>query len=132
MTPPVVGTGTLRRLRELDSSGQPVLSVYLDTDSTRYPTASARADQLQELMAGVGWEVGEINAERVRQSVLSLEGLAYGAHSLALFSSFDGAFLEIVPLPSHVDATAVLDTLPWLEPLTSLLSCDAHRRRVAP
>jgi len=43
MTPPVVGSGTLRRLRELDTSGHPVLSVYLDADSVGHPTPATEA-----------------------------------------------------------------------------------------
>src|SRR5664280_3327589 len=53
MAPPVVGSGTLRRLRELDTSGHPVLSVYLDADSVGHPTPATGEEQLHALMARV-------------------------------------------------------------------------------
>ena len=127
MAPPVVGSGTLRRLRELDTSGHPVLSVYLDADSVDadsagHPTAATGEGQLQALMARVGRGAEEASVNRVRDTLLSMGGLAYGARSLALFSSADGSVFETVPLPSHVEAMAVLDTLPWLEPLAAMLT----------
>jgi hypothetical protein len=54
--------------------------------------------------------------------LLSIGGLAYGARSLAMFSSVEGSVFETVPLPDHIEAMAVLDTLPWLEPLAGMFT----------
>jgi hypothetical protein len=45
MTPPAVGTGTLRRLSELDTGGHPVLSVYLVHDQRHHRRAPGNCTQ---------------------------------------------------------------------------------------
>ena len=122
MAPLVVGSGTLRRLSELNSDGRPVLSVYLDTDVGRCPTAATREGQLRALMAGVGPGARQGDVNRVREMLLSIGDLAYGARGLAMFSCAEGSVFETVPLPGPVDAMAVVDTQPWLEPLAGMFT----------
>jgi hypothetical protein len=43
---------------------------------------------------------------------------------LAIFSSAEAGVLETVRLPSPVEPMAVLDTVPWLEPLAGMIAAD--------
>jgi peptide chain release factor subunit 1 len=45
-----------------------------------------------------------------------------GARGLAIFASSDADVLEAVRLPSPVEPMAVVDTVPWLEPLAGMIS----------
>ena len=51
MATAAVGVGTLRELSSLESDGHPVLSVYLDLDTTRFPTPAARDAELSALLS---------------------------------------------------------------------------------
>jgi hypothetical protein len=120
MAPPAVGTGTLRRLGELDTGGLPVLSVYLGLSDARDP--SARETKLDALMTGVRWRAVAADVNRVHELLRSMPALAYGTRSMALFSSAEGSAFAAVPLPSAVEPMAIIDTLPWLEPLAGMFT----------
>ncbi len=122
MAAPAVGIGTLRRLNGLSSDGHPVLSVYLDLDAARFPTPAARDAELEALLAGAGRHAEEADVSRVCQTLHSMVGFAYGARGLAMFSSAGGSAFEAVPLPSAVEPMAVVDTVPWLEPLAAMFT----------
>lgn len=122
MAPPAVGTGTLRRLGELDTDGHPGLSVYLDLDCARSPSAVTRDGELDGLIAGVDRRAAQADSSRVRQILRSLPGLAYGTRGIAMFSSAGGSTHEAVQLPSPVVPMAIVDTIPWLEPLAAMLT----------
>jgi hypothetical protein len=122
MTPPAVGSGTLRRLNELGSGGRPVLSVYLDLDHARLPTRAAREAELEVLLAGVASPASDADAGRVREMLQSMPALVYGVRGLALFSSAEGSVSEVVALPGPVEPMAVADTIPWLEPLAGMFT----------
>jgi len=122
MAPPAVGTGTLRRLNQLSSDGNPVLSVYLDLTAARCPTPSARDAELEALIADAGRHAEQADMERLREMLHSMVDFAYGARGLAMFSSAGGSASEAVPLPGPVEPMAVVDTAPWLEPLAAMFT----------
>jgi hypothetical protein len=59
---------------------------------------------------------------RVRQLLRCLRGLAYGTRGIAMFSSAGGSAHEAVQLPSPASPMAVVDTIPWLEPLAAIFT----------
>jgi hypothetical protein len=122
MAAPAVGIGTLRRLGELGTGGDPVLSVYLDLDSTRYPGTATHDREIEALIAGVEPRAAQADVSRVRQLLRCLPGLAYGTRGIAMFSSAGGSAHEAVQLPSPASPMAVVDTIPWLEPLAAMFT----------
>lgn len=123
MTPPVVGLGTLRRLSEMPVDGTQVLSVYVDFD----PTSPSACRCQFEAMSAASIESRHCDAARRRIDAM-LRGtsmLAHGTRGLAMFSAADGSTAAMVPLPAHVEEMAVLERVPWLEPLTSMLTSGA-------
>lgn len=123
MAPPAVGTGTLRRLSELDTDG-PVLSVYLGLQLARAADASIGAHELELDAAIAEIEQRTVRADisRLREVLRCMPALACGTRGLALFSSAQGAAFASVALPSAVEPMAVIDPLPWLEPLAGTFS----------
>lgn len=126
MAPPLVGTGTLRRLGELETGRLPVLSVYLGLDCAGYPSAAARERELDGLVADVERRTVEAELSRLHEMLRCVPAFAYGTRSLALFSSAKGSAFAAVPLPSAVEPMAVIDILPWLEPLAGIFSPGDH------
>jgi hypothetical protein len=64
-------------------------------------------------------QTAEPDVARVRELVRADPSLAREGRGLAIFSSAQAGVLEAVRLPITVEPMAVLDTLPWLEPLPS-------------
>jgi Bacterial archaeo-eukaryotic release factor family 10 len=126
MAPPAVGTGTLRRLSELKTGCHPVLSVYLGLECTRSTSAAARERELDALMTDLDRWAVEADVDRLREMLRCMPAFAYGTRSLAMFSSAEGTAFAAVPLPSPVESTAVVDTLPWLEPLAGIFTPGDH------
>jgi hypothetical protein len=124
MAPPAVGTGTLRRLSALDTGGQPVLSVYLGLELARSGKACARAHELEldAVIAEIEQRTVGADVSRLSEALRCMPALAGGTRGLALFSSAQGAAFAGVPLPSTVETIAVIDPLPWLEPLAGTFS----------
>jgi protein required for attachment to host cells len=124
MTPPAVGTGTLRRLSALDTGGHPVLSVYLGLESGRSleAAAEARERELDGAIAEIEQGAMQVEVGRLHEVLRSMPALAPGTRSLALFSSAQGATVAAVPLPSPIEPMAVIDTLAWLEPLAGIFT----------
>jgi peptide chain release factor subunit 1 len=116
----VLGVGTLRRLSQLASDGQPLLSVYLDLDTSRFPTPPAREMELSAVLSHV--DALEADVDRVRQLLETRPELVQGARGLAIFSSVATGALETVSLPWPVEPMAVVDTVPWLEPLAAMVT----------
>lgn len=117
-----LGTGTLRRLSRLDAGGLPLLSLYLDLDGDRFPTPDARDVELAALLAQAGPAGG--GAERVRELLRVRPQLMRDAPGLAVFAAPRGGPLEAVALPQRVEPMIVVDTLPWLEPLTAMTTVE--------
>jgi hypothetical protein len=122
MTAPAVGLGTLERLSGLGGHGHPVLSVYLDLDAARLSTPASRDAELEALIEDIAQPAPEADVSRLWQALHSMTGFAYGTRSLAMFSCVRGSVFEAVQLPSRVEPMAVLDTLPWLEPLAGMFT----------
>lgn len=115
MPPPTIGVGTLSRLRALDHDGRSVLSVYLEVDTATTPAVAA--EELERLITGMGERVRDEHVEKMHASLRAMPALRQGTRGLAMFSSLDGSSARTIRLPAQVDALAVLDTIPWLEPL---------------
>ncbi len=120
MAPAAVGIGTLRRLRALESPGGSVLSAYLSLDDGGLQSAEARERELDALTSG--WQSAQEDMCRLRTEIHDMPALAHGTRGLACFSSDGGAAFAAVPLPSSVEAMAVLDTLAWLEPIAGIFT----------
>jgi peptide chain release factor subunit 1 len=118
-----VGSDTLERLSGLGLDGTPVLSVYLDLDPARGPVLGTREVQLEALLRAVPSELAEADAERVR-ALLEAQPTSEkpGVMGLAIFSSAEAGFLEAIRLPESPEPVAVLDSVPWLEPLAAAIS----------
>lgn len=125
MMAPAVGNGTLARMSRLETGGERVLSLYLDLEPSRFPTPDTRDAQLRALLAQARREDGAADAERVEELVREDPELLRGAPGLAIFSCAAAGILETVRLPSAVEPLAVLDTLPWLEPLVPMVGPEA-------
>lgn len=113
---------TLQRLSRLDTHGHPVLSVYLDLDPTRFPTPDTRDTQLGSLLDEARRQAGDQEADRVEAWLDANGAIRQGARGLAIFSSAQAGIFEAVRLTSPVEPLAVVDTVPWLEPLAALVS----------
>jgi hypothetical protein len=120
MVPDAIGVGTLKRLAELPTDGHPVLSVYLDLDSESLSTPAACEALLRSLPGKPGLSAASSDVQRIQALLRAQPALTRDAHGLAVFSSAQAQVLEAVRLPRPVRPIAVLDTLPWLEPLAEL------------
>jgi len=116
------GGDTLERLARLDTHGQPVLSLYLDLDPARFPTPDTRETQLGALFDEARREGAGHEVDRVRAWLDADRAIRRGARGLAIFSSTKGGILEALHLPAPVEPLAVVDTVPWLEPLAAIVS----------
>jgi peptide chain release factor subunit 1 len=117
-----IDVDALERLSRLDTRGHPVLSVYLDLDPTRFPTPAARDAQLGSLLDEARREAAETDADQVRALLDDEPAITHGADGLAIFSSTAADILETVRLPYPVEPLAVVDVVPWLEPLAAAIS----------
>lgn len=117
-----VGVGTLRQLSGLATDGHPVLSLYVDLDASSFPTPAALDAELSALLSHAA--AYRADAERVRELLRARPELVRGARGLAIFSSADAGVLEAIALPGHVEPMAVVDTVPWLEPLAAIVTWE--------
>lgn len=124
MMPPAVGAGTLRHLGTLGESGSGVLSLYLDLDPTRFPTPAARAMELDALLAKAQRDGAGTDAAQVRTLLRDSPQLLRGERGLAVFSCAARGTLETIALPEAVEPMAVVDRVPWLEPLVALVTSE--------
>lgn len=133
-----VTTERLRRLAQTSpGGGGKVLSVYVDLDPSEFATGPARATAItsvldeaeRELRAADGLQHGtreglRSGLDRVRQ-FLEQDFDASGAHGVALFTDSGQDLFEALKLPAGVGQRAVIDDLPYVEPLAGL---DADAR----
>jgi hypothetical protein len=124
MAPDAIGVGTLRQLAELPTGGHPVLSVYLDLESESLSTPAARDAHLGSLRREPELSGARTAVDSVQALLRARPELTRGAHGLAVFSCNEAGVLEAVRLPQSVKPMAVLDTLPWFEPLAELTTCE--------
>ena len=132
MTTEALGIDTLERLSGLHVHGHPVLSAYLDLDPSRFPTPAARHAQLGSLLADAQHDAAEHELGGVQQDVDHIQAMLHsdptivrGARALAIFSCAQAGILDAVSLPSPVEPMAVVDTIPWLEPLAGIAAPGA-------
>lgn len=117
-----VGPSKLRQLSRLPTGGHPVLSVYLDLDVTKFPTPGARDAELSALLSHAGAHSDD--AGQIRGVLHEHPERFRGARGLAIFSSAAAGALELVALPAPVHPMAVIDSIPWLEPLAALVTSE--------
>lgn len=113
---------TVERLARLDTHGQPVLSLYIDLDPSRFPTPDTRASQLGSLLDAARRQSAAEEADRVEAWLSSDPRITRGALGLAIFSAQGGHLLEAVRLTEPVEPLAIVDSIPWLEPLAERIS----------
>jgi hypothetical protein len=122
-TAPVVGTGTLRRLRALETDSRPLLSLYIDLYSERCQRLLIAAEAaLEASMSSIRAQVDGASIEGVREFLQRMPPLTCKAPGAALFASIQGPVYEVIPLPDRVQTMAVLDTILWLEPLAGMFT----------
>ncbi len=117
-----VSKSTLERIGRIDVEGNPILSVYIDLDPSRFPTPAARDMELAGLFAGTGAD--ELDVKHVREAVRTHPELAQGARALAIFSCAAVGVLEVLALPEPTEPLAVVDSVPWLKPLAAMLATE--------
>ncbi len=122
MPPPTIGNGTLHRLSELRTGGHRVLSLYLDLDPRRFPTPATRDAELSALLGKARRQKADADARRIEALLGENHDLVRGARALAIFSSAGADILEAVKLSRGVEPMVVLDTVPWLEPIASMVA----------
>ena len=115
-------TETIQRLARLDTHGPPVLSVYLDLDPGRFPTPDTRQTQLGALLDKARREGADRDADRIEAWLAADGAIRRGARGLAIFSSAQAGVFEAVRLAGPVEPLAVVDLVPWLEPLAAQIS----------
>ncbi len=125
--PPTIAVDTasvaaLERIGRLDTHGHAVLSVYVDLDPSRFPTPGTRMSQIGSLLEEAHRQAGDRELERVARWLETDPEAVRGAHGLAIFSSSEAGVLEAVRLPRPVTPLAVVDLIPWLEPLAAEIS----------
>lgn len=100
-----------------------MLSLYLSPDPTRPSAPAACEGELDALLADLAPQASESDGERTREMLRTMiPALPYGTRSLALFSSAEGGASAAVPLPEPVQAMAVLEAVPWVEPLAGMFT----------
>jgi len=124
MMPPAVGAGTLRQLGTLGERGGGVLSLYLDLDPAHFPTPAARALELDALLAQARRDGAAVDAVHVHALLHDSPELLRGRRGLAVFSCAARGTLETIALPEAVEPMAVVDSVPWLEPLVALVTAE--------
>ena len=123
-----VDTDTLERLSSLEVAGHPVLSVYLDLDPSRFPTPAARQAQLGSLLGEAHHDAAEKDVREVQADLERIETMLQSdptvtreAQAVAIFACAQAGILDAVRLPTPVEPMAVVDTVPWLEPLAAMV-----------
>ena len=122
MTVETIEVDTLERLSRLDTQGHPILSVYINLDPARFPTPDTRDTELGALLGHARREGGAQDADRVQAWLNANPAVVRRARGVAVFSSAPADLFEVVRLPAPVEPLAIVDTVPWLEPLAAMLS----------
>jgi peptide chain release factor subunit 1 len=113
---------TIQRLARLDTRGHPVLSIYVDLDPGRFPTPDTRETQLGALLDEARRGGADRDADRVEAWLAGGGAIRGGARGVAIFSSTQAGVFEAVSLAGSVEPLAVVDAVPWLEPLAAQVS----------
>jgi peptide subunit release factor 1 (eRF1) len=116
---------TLERLARFDTHEQPVLSLYIDLEPSRFPTPDTQASQLGSLLDAARRQNAAEEADRIEAWLSSDPTIARGTHGLAIFSSQHDHLFEAVPLTQPMEPLAIVDTIAWLEPLAETIAPGA-------
>jgi peptide chain release factor subunit 1 len=119
-----IGPDTLERIARTPTDGHPVLSVYVDLDPARFPTPAERETQISALLGNARRESAGEDADRVERLVYADRDTLRETGALAIFSSAGADMLEAVHLPYAVEPMAVVDSVPWLEPMAAMASTE--------
>ncbi len=130
MSPPELPTATdsplavdtVERLAHMNARGHPILSLYLDFDPRQFPTPDSRDTELGALLDHARQQAGGHETGRVIAWLHADRTVSRGSRGLAIFSSASADIFEVVRLPIPVAPLAVVDAIPWLEPLAASLS----------
>lgn len=146
-----VDQDTLRRLAAYESSGGPVLSIYLSLDPSEFALADTRSTAIRSLVDDAGRTIehdddlshdgrveGREGVRRVRELLEDPDFDADGAHGVAVFCAVADDVLEVVKLPRPVPSEVVVGPKPFVEPLVDMASgggwcvllCDRERARL--
>jgi peptide chain release factor subunit 1 len=117
-----LGAETLEHLARLETHGHPVLSIYLDLDPERFPTPDTRETQLGSLFDKARREGAGGEVDRVRAWLDGDGAIRRSARGLAIFTSVKADLFEAVWLTAPVEPLAVVEAVPWLEPLAALMT----------
>jgi peptide chain release factor subunit 1 len=122
------GLSTLERLSDIETGGYPVVSVYLDLDPSRFPTPASRDAQLGSLLGVARHDAGAKDLDGVKADIDNIHALLVRdpslmrtARALLLVSCAGASVLQAVRLPDAIEPMAVVDTVPWLEPLAEIV-----------
>ena len=118
----LIGLGTFEQLARMDAQGHPILSIYLDLDPSRYPTPDSRRTQLGAVLDDARRQDGDREADLVEARLRANPEISRDARALAIFCSAAIGVFEVVRLSEAVEPLAVVDAIPWLEPLAATVS----------
>lgn len=106
-----------------------VLTLYVDLNPADFGTQPARAAEIASLLDAARRRVREADLDRSARADLLAQvdrtqellrngsPATKGAHALAIFASPSDDLYEVLRLPHPVPGAAVVDDVPWLEPL---------------
>jgi peptide chain release factor subunit 1 len=132
---------TENRLRDLArvhaDDGARVLSIFLNLDPAEFATPPARASEISSVIDDVHRRVRESSdlphnarkglEEDVKRADSLLRDLSpKGAHGFALFACGAAGLFEGIRLPRPIDTRAVINDVPYVEPLVELLGAGGN------
>jgi len=125
---------TLRRLADLHFDEARVLSVYLDLDPSEFAAPAARSTEVTSVTDAAERHLRGLDnlshdqrsalredVEQVRSYFNGPDFNPQGAHAMAVFSSHQADFFEVLRLPRSVPSRFAVDDSPFVEPLADLI-----------
>lgn len=134
----MIDKARLRKLAQVRAPGPTVLSLYLNLDPSEFATGRDRATELQSLLDQAdraSRENAGLNQEQRKQVRREIEHVrtyfesefsAKGARGVAIFASEELGLFEIIKLMRKVASEAVIDSSPFIEPLTAYSGDDGY------
>jgi len=126
---------TFSRLRDMETGGNRVLSLYVSLDPSPMPNLRERHIEVDSLLREAEHRYpdgGEANhaqrmalredIESVREFLTDGELAPASARGLAIFRSVSAGIFEVIRLPGQVEPMAIVGERPFIEPLAELLA----------